>query len=219
MAHFSVIVIGEDTELELIIHQDIRVIKDQHQKNPSFSHLFKLAVLNYKIKYYDEYIKSKEIFTKRSNKQQLDYLENYFPLLLKWCKESIVAEEEKHLFSFSDSENINLPEMNKHKFDWYELGGRYQKKIILRDVVAQELNNGKPLNYKLRVDQAKKSDISNYNDLKAFALLIDGTWYEIGDVYDDYSKEDKEKWEKRLKRLMKDVPDDDYIAIYDCHFI
>lgn len=164
MAHFSVIVIGKDTELELIIHQDIRVIKEQHQKNPSSSYLFKLAVLNYKIKYYDEYIKSKEIFTKKSNKQQLDYLENYFPLLLKWCKENIVTEENKHFFSFSGSEKINLPKMNKHKFDWYKLGGRSKNKIILRDIVAQELNDGKPLNYKLRVDEAKKSDISNYND-------------------------------------------------------
>ena len=62
-----------------------------------FIFLIFCAVLNYKIKYYDEYIKRKEIFAKESNKKQLDYQENYFPLLLKWCEENIVAEQNKHL--------------------------------------------------------------------------------------------------------------------------
>src|SRR5699024_9687342 len=68
----------------------------------------------------------------------------------------------------------------KSKWDWYKLGGRWSGMI--------KLHNG------TQVDKAKIKDIANLNELKTFAVLKDGQWYEKGEMgWFGMSSNDKEK--------------------------
>ena len=70
------------------------------------------------------------------------------------------------------------------------------------------------------IDQAKKGDIANFDELTTFAVLKDGEWFEKGEmgwwgvVHD---KKDEELWVNELKKLVQGLPDDTLISIFDCH--
>lgn len=92
------------------------------------------------------------------------------------------------------------------KWDWYELGGRWSGELKLKT--------------KQDGDQALKKDITNLNDISTFAVLKDGKWYEKGDMgwFGIVVNEmDEKEWDKQLKKLLKGLPGDTLISMYDCH--
>jgi len=70
------------------------------------------------------------------------------------------------------------------------------------------------------IDAALKGDIANFDELKTFAILKDGEWYERGKmgwwaIVTDEMEDDK--WDAEFKKLIDGLPDDTLISIYDCH--
>lgn len=94
----------------------------------------------------------------------------------------------------------------KSKWDWYDLGGRWSGSLKTKD--------GNTCN------QAKKGDVVWQPDFHTFAVLKDGQWHEKGDmgwfgmVSDEKPDED---WQKQFTDLMSDVPDDTLVSVYDVH--
>jgi hypothetical protein len=107
------------------------------------------------------------------------------------------------------------------KWDWYQLGGRWSGMIKLKGEAVGVV--GEPslvTENEPGIDQAKKGDIENLNELVTFAILKDGKWYERGDMgwWGMVSNEkDQNEWEEEIKKLLDGLPEDTLISIYDCH--
>lgn len=142
------------------------------------------------------------------------------------------------------SENIEIHEdgsvwrtyNNDAKWDWYQMGGRYAGRLKLKDISMdaplfypefaptfysrEGINYFKKLKAEGRCDQARIKDISNVEEISAFAVVKDGKWYERGKmgwfgVVTD--KKDKDAWNEEVKQLLASLPPDTLLTMYDCH--
>ena len=94
----------------------------------------------------------------------------------------------------------------KAKWDWYQLGGRWKNYLPLK--------NG------TMADEALWGDIDVDKLEATFAVLKNDCWYERGEmgwwamVSND---KDEDVWEKEFRKLIKNIAPDTPVAIYDCH--
>jgi len=108
----------------------------------------------------------------------------------------------------------------KAKWDWYQLGGLWSGLIKLKAGATGKVGQAGTFDNETGIDQAKKGDIANIDELKTFAVLKNGKWYEKGEmgwwgiVTDEKLESD---WESEQKKLIEGLPDDTLISIYDCH--
>ena len=75
-------------------------------------------------------------------------------------------------------------------------------------------------NNEVGIDSAMKGDIDNLDELKTFAVLKDGEWYERGKMgwWGITTNEmDETSWDKEIVEFLRDLPDYTLISIYDCH--
>lgn len=106
------------------------------------------------------------------------------------------------------------------KWDWYQLGGRWSGLIKLKDGANGLVGESGTFNNPTGIDQAKKSDITNLDELSTFAVLKDGEWFEKGEMgwWGMVSNpKDDEEWETQFKSLLSSLSEDTLISIYDCH--
>ena len=71
-----------------------------------------------------------------------------------------------------------------------------------------------------RCDQARIKDISNVEEISAFAVVKDGKWYERGKMgwFAVVSYEnDKDVWIEEVEQLLASLPPDTLLTMYDCH--
>jgi len=120
----------------------------------------------------------------------------------------IGANQEEQLAPFNKTPNL--------KFDWCILGGRASGLIKLKESVTGNVGGGCLVMH----NEAKKGDITNFDEIITFALLKDGEWFEKGkmgwwNVVQD--KKDDERWKNEFKNLVQGLPDDTLISIFDCH--
>lgn len=204
-------VIGEEPEEQLepynentVVERYVRYTKQQLIENK------KKEIEKYKNEDYAEFIADKEKYKEehKGNKGHLNYIENEFPLQLHWTDEEIYAHE----IGFYDAEEIGengdvYSEYNpKSKWDWYELGGRWRGLLTLK--------NGD------KADQAEKQHIANLSDVKTFAVVKEGKWYECGEMGwwgIVIGGKDEETWAKEFENLLNELPDETLITIFDCH--
>ena len=84
----------------------------------------------------------------------------------------------------------------------------------------EELDYLKKLKAEGRCDQARIKDISNVEEISAFAVVKDGKWYErgkmgwFGVVTDE---KDKDAWSEQVKQLLASLHPDTLLTMYDCH--
>jgi hypothetical protein len=108
----------------------------------------------------------------------------------------------------------------KAKWDWYSLGGRWSGLIKLKEGAKGVTGKAGTFNNEVGIDQAKKTDIINFDELITFALLKDGEWFERGEVgwWGSVHNEKEEKdWDGEFIKLVNDLPPETLISIYDCH--
>lgn len=84
----------------------------------------------------------------------------------------------------------------------------------------EDLNYLKKLKAEGRCDQARIKDISNVEEISAFAVVKDWKWYERGKmgwfaVVSD--EKDKDAWGEEVKQLLASLPPDTLLTVYDCH--
>ena len=71
------------------------------------------------------------------------------------------------------------------------------------------------------IDQAKKGDIANFNDLTTFAVIKDGKWYEKGEMgwwgACVSNEKDKEVWYKEFHKILEEQDPETLLTLVDCH--
>jgi len=106
------------------------------------------------------------------------------------------------------------------KWDWYALGGRWSGMIKLKKGTKGTKGRSGVFNNEVGIDSAMKGDIDNLDELKTFAVLKDGEWYERGKMgwWGITTNEmDETSWDKEIVEFLRDLPDYTLISIYDCH--
>lgn len=93
------------------------------------------------------------------------------------------------------------------KWDWYVEGGRWGKPLKSTDGTNST--------------QLKKYEISNLEELVPYSLLTEeGEWLSRGEMgwwgvsIDDVGDE---TWEEKYLSIIRDLPDDTLITVFDCH--
>lgn len=106
------------------------------------------------------------------------------------------------------------------KWDWYSLGGRRSGMIKLKDGATGKIGESGVFKNSVGIDSAVKSDIANIDEIKTFAVLKDGKWFERGEMgwFGCVSDEKpQEQWDDELQKLIHELPDNELLSIYDCH--
>ncbi len=117
----------------------------------------------------------------------------------------------------------------RSQWDWYELGGRWSGQILqireggkvkvdqpqddVDDVYDTEAFPDKIAG----IDQALRSDIVNFDDIKTHAILYDKQWYDRDEVYLSSPALGDEEWLKKMQRIKSLIAPSELISIYDCH--
>lgn len=208
MSHFTVMVIGNDPESQLApFDESIEMPRYVKYTKEQLIEKAKKWNEDYKNGTYAEYLENPVKYAENcGNVRHLEYLKTEFPLKLKMTDEELYQNEIEGYDpdEISPEGGVYSTYNPKSKWDWYELGGRWQGMIKTKD--------GKS------VDEAIKSEIANLDEICTFAVLKDGEWYERGKMgwWAIVSDEDAE-WEVKQKELIASLPDDAFISIYDCH--
>jgi len=223
MSHFTVMIIGDNPEAQLEpFDENLTLPRYMDKTKAQLIEESKADVESYRTGMYAEYLKDPEEYAKNSRPQHLDYMENEFPKMLEWTDE----EHYRHATRWYEPENID-DEGNAYstcnpqaKWDWYSLGGRWSGLIKLKE--GAEGVEGSPgvFDNQTGIDAANKGDIANLDEIKTYAVIKDGKWYEKGQMgwFGMASNEmEQEDWDKQIENFLSDVPDDTLISIYDCH--
>lgn len=81
------------------------------------------------------------------------------------------------------------------KWDWYEIGGRWNSQIALKDLIV-----------KSPIDKNQvENRFVNWRNTTAHSILIDGKWYEEYDHSEMYDT------------ILKDLPKTALVTMVDCH--
>lgn len=145
---------------------------------------------------------------------------------LKYKYNDIWFENEKsarldcknRLIKFDKSEG--WAENPNAKWDWFVLGGRWSGMIKLKDGAKGNVGRPGTFGNETGIDQAKKGDIQNIDELETFAILKDGKWYErrkMGWWAFVSGEKDSKDWDSEVKKLLADLTDETMISIFDCH--
>lgn len=128
-------------------------------------------------------------------------------------------------------ENLDVPEYkNKEgemttynpdsKWDWYELGGRWTGYFKTKNGEGKLGNPGVFKNLpEFDADQCLVKELDG-EVLPTFAVVKEGEWFERGEmgwwgmVADE---KDDELWEYEFKNLVKNLPPDTLLSLFDCH--
>lgn len=231
--HYAVMILGEDPEGQLLKYDErLEVPKYIRYTKQKLIAIGKQRIENFKINCYDKYLENKKEYISKSSKDHINYIQKEFSKQLKWTDEEIYNYEIEN----SDEEDIGedgevYSTCNPlSKWDWYERGGRFAGLLKLKKNKKQI----EPINFSYgwsesnkeyilsenRTDIAYKKDIENLNEIKVYAFIKDGEWYEK----EKYNFNDKEtsikinkEWEFKFRKILNDLPNDTLISIYDCH--
>lgn len=217
MSHFVVYVFskkaaGTDLE-ELLAPYDENIVYDPYIKYTREQAIAKVRddIEDYKNGTYAEFIADPEGYKEKwyCNDGHIKYLEEEFPKKLNWTDDECY----QYMCEWYDDEDID-EEGNiystynpKSKWDWYEVGGRWDG--VLMDKSGNGLNKG----YINQINW-EKTDVP-------FAFITpDGDWYERGKMgwWCAISNEkDQDDWNKEFINIIKELDDDVYVTAVDCH--
>jgi len=221
MSHFTVMVIGKNPEKQLApFDEKKRVPRYCYYTKKQLIEKEKKLIEDYKNGMYAEYLKDPEKYKEgcKNYPEHFIYISEKFPEKLKWTEKQIYEDAIKYCKpeEIGKKGEIYSDYNPKSKWDWYDLGGRWSGMLKLKKGVKDaEISENTQ-----SVDQAKKGDIENFDEIITFALIKNGKWYEIGEMgwWNIASNEkDEKQWEAEFKKLVSSLPDDTLISIYDCH--
>lgn len=94
------------------------------------------------------------------------------------------------------------------------------------EMIAESEKIGKNIDWELSFQYGREpkdtrdSYIEDSLGLSVFAVLKDGVWYEKGKMgwwCITSDAKDESAWESELSKLLKDIPEDTLLSLYDCH--
>lgn len=198
MSHYTCMVIGDNPEdqLEPYYELECSMNREEIMNDPRAEFIKEMSTTELE----EEYLEKKE-------KYNYETLEEF--------------AEDYYGYTKSESEDVWGRWTNpKSKWDWYQLGGRWSGLIKLKEGANGLKGQPGVFDNEVGIDCALKGDIANFDELKTFAIVKDGMWYERGEMgwWAAVSNEKSdEEWEAQRKILMESLPDDTLISIFDCH--
>lgn len=233
MSHYTVLVIGEDVEKALApFDENIEVhyirTKEEHIEKE------KENIERYKNGIYAEYLSDPKKYEEECGSHQghFNYISKEFPKKLEWNDEEVYKEAVKYYEKDQINEDGSTNETYnpQSKWDWYQIGGRWSGMIKLKENAISGVSGEKswaneneviPSNM---VDSALAEDIDweheSMKDFGTFAVLVNGNWYERGQMgwWGMVSDEkDEDKWDEEFEKLLKEAEPDTRITVVDCH--
>jgi hypothetical protein len=142
MSHFAVLVIGDDIEGQLAKF-------DENLDTPRYVQYTKEQLIakgrqdikDYQKGLYAQYLANPEKYASEcKNEGHMEYISNEFPKKLNWTDEEVYQEEiewygPKEIGKDGEVYSTRNPHS---KWDWYEVGGRYAGRLILKEGVEKE---------------------------------------------------------------------------------
>ncbi len=196
MSHFSVLVVGDDVESQL------EPFVEEVDKDSPYAE-FMLKVEKDEAEEYRKNELNLEFWkTKEKRDERKKYLEMSIEDYMKEYTGLIVRKN-------GDWGYIGNPNA---KWDWFVIGGRWASSLFLK---KGRKNVDQSLKKDIDLEKMRKEDI-----IPTFAILIDGKWYEEGNMgwwgMVSNKKEDKD-WNKEFEKLLEKVPNNKLLTIVDCH--
>jgi hypothetical protein len=179
---------------------------------------------------YAEYLKDPAAYLDRckGNPRHVEYITTEFPeILTKLDDEDFLYEKAIEWETLDEDGNIVSSYNPKSKWDWYQVGGRWAGCIMnWTETVEHEAKVITPTwtepawtEKKGGVDYLQKKDLEQFAG--TFAMLTaDGEWHEQGRMgwFGMVSDEQPaDEWDQRLKQLVEDVADEDWLVVVDVH--
>ena len=225
MSHFTVMVIGAEPEKQLApFNENLEIPRYIEYTKEQLVAKVKKEIEDYKNGIYAEFLADTEKYKQEcQNEAHINYLENKFPQMLKRTDEEIYQDEIEYYESEQIGSNgeIFSTYNPKSKWDWFVLGGRWSGMIKLKEGADGCIGRGSlVMQNKAGIDQAKKGDIDNLDELAKFAILKDGEWFERGKMGwwgVVHNEKDEQIWVSELNKLIQGLSDDTLISIFDCH--
>ena len=161
---------------------------------------------DFKNRIYKEYLADPDKYKENwgNNKNHIDYLENEFPKKLNWTDEECYEDiaKWKREDGMVDEDGSILSTYNpKAKWDWYQVGGRWNNSIPGNEVKMTEVN------------------IDKIDPPYAF-VTPDGEWVERGEMgwFGISSNEmNEDEWDAKFREYLKTLDKDIVLTLVDCH--
>lgn len=211
MSHFAMLVTGTDID-DAMAPYDENITKPkylQYSKKQLIEKGKRRIKQNSKDENYQEYIKDREAY-KEKNKEHTAHLntlkeldekqtwddEKIYQDLIQWYEPDMITSKGGVYSTYN----------RKSKWDWYEIGGRWENCLILKNGTTASQA------YKSEIDWAKTDEF--------FGILHKNKWHEQGEmgwfgVVNNPKNE--EKWRKKYQEILNSIPEDTLISIVDCH--
>jgi hypothetical protein len=199
MSHFAVLVIGNDIEEQLAkFNESIQMPKYVKQTKEQLIAEEKQSIEEYKNGTYAEYLADPVKYAEDKSENHVKYVSEDFPKKLEMTDEEIYQDAIKYYEPEDlgpDGETYSTYNPDS-KWDWYEVGGRYAGRIVLKENAEgyypmpnfswgwREEDKEEILKGGDRVDEAYKKDIDfdkmhrteeDYNEaLRYWELVVEG---------------------------------------------
>lgn len=218
MSHFCVYVFHDkDTSVDdLLSYYDESIEMEPYVEYTKEEAIAKVRkdIEEYKNGTYAEYLKDPVSYEEKygQNKEHIKYLKEEFPKMLKWTDKQCYNDKAKWYKEdgMVDEDGNLLTTYNPNaKWDWYEVGGRWDGGI------AMNLKNKKSGN------ECKVSQIDMDKIETPYAFIApNGNWIERGQMgWFGISSNDKAEkdWDKEFKEFLKKQDKSTIVTLVDCH--
>jgi len=185
MSHFAVLVIGDNVEKQLEKFDEniemepyVKYTKEQAIEKE------RQDILAYKERYYDKFMADPEAYAADcTNENHLEYLRNEFPKKLNFTDEELYQEAIEYEENLGPNGEIMSTYNPNSKWDWYQTGGRYAGRIILKEGVQKEEDP----EFSWGWDAKAKEEVLKEPRVDS-ALMKDIDWSKMHNVQSKYDK-------------------------------
>jgi len=215
MSHFTVTIFQNPNQ-----HFTIEDILNPYDENLEIPYIItkqehinnsKKSIREYKNTIYKKYLDNpKEYVDKCFNKYHIKYLQEEFPLKLKWTDE----EHYQKIIEYYNQDQINKDGSTNEiynpnsKWDWYTIGGRWDG--LIKTKTNKQVNTA----------ILKNINIEN-SGFPTYAYILNGKWVEKREMgwfdMSDVKYIEEKEWKTHFIQTLKSLPQDTIVTIIDCH--
>ena len=220
MSHFCVYVFHDkNTSIDTLLapYDENLVVEPyvEYNKEEAIAKVRK-EIEDYKNGPYAEYIKNPEEYEKKykCTKKYIEFLKNEFPKKINWTDDQCYDDiKEDYDSDMIDKDGNLLSIYNpKSKWDWYEVGGRWDGGIPMKTNIKLEIKS---------CNECKVSQIDMDKISPPYAYVdTNGNWYgrgEMGWFGASSNDKDEKSWDDEFKNFIKNQKKSTIVTLVDCH--
>ena len=220
MSHFCVYVFHDkNTSIDtLLAPYDENIVVEPYVEYTKEEAIAKVRkeIEDYKNGTYAKYIKNPEEYEKKyeCTKKHIEFLKNEFPQQINWTDDQCYDDiKEDYDSDMIDKDGNLLSKYNpKSKWDWYEVGGRWDGGIPMKTNTKLEIKS---------CNECKVSQIDMDKISPPYAYIdTNGNWNERGKMgWFGISTNDKDEksWDDEFKKFINNQKKSTIVTLVDCH--